>query len=49
MITRWLHFRLDLRGGLLVPEVTVSIAGDPAATFGRPLIEGFANLELRIP
>jgi hypothetical protein len=48
-ITRWLRFRLGLRGGFLIPEVRISIDDEPAADFGRPMIEGFANLEVRIP
>ena len=48
-INSWLHFRLGLRGGLLFPEVTIAIDDQPVASFGRPMVESFANLEVRIP
>jgi hypothetical protein len=48
-INRWLQLRLEIRGGLLFPEVTISFDDDSAASFGRPMVESFANLEVRIP
>ncbi|MCP4602015.1 MAG: hypothetical protein GY847_16110 [Proteobacteria bacterium] len=41
--------RIGARVGFLMPEVTIAFLGEDAARFGRPMIEGFFNLEIRFP
>ncbi len=49
LLTRYLGLRLGARAGLLFPEVRVLFDGEQVAAFGRPMVEGFLDLELRIP
>jgi len=41
--------RFDLKVGFAIPEVRVYFAEIQAATFGRPMVEGFLNLEVKMP
>jgi len=44
-----LWLRLGLTTGVAIPRVRVVFLGVEVADFGLPLIEGFLNLELRVP
>jgi hypothetical protein len=41
--------RFDLKVGFTLPEVRVLFADQQAAKFGKPMVEGFLNLEVKIP
>ena len=41
--------RFDLKVGFALPEVRVYFADIQAASFGRPMVEGFLNLEVKMP
>jgi hypothetical protein len=46
-VARSFWLRLGARVGALLPEVRVEFAGDEVASFGQPLVEGFALVEVR--
>ncbi len=41
--------RFDLKVGFALPEIRVYFADTQAATFGKPMVEGFLNLEVKMP
>lgn len=41
--------RFDLKVGFTLPEVRVFFADTQAARFGKPMVEGFLNLEVKMP
>ena len=41
--------RFDLRVGFALPEIRVYFADTKAAAFGRPMVEVFLNLEVKMP
>ncbi|MCP4680059.1 MAG: hypothetical protein GY854_32120 [Deltaproteobacteria bacterium] len=51
VVARHFWIRLDGRVGFLVPEVSICFENDDneVASFGRPIFEGFLNLEVRFP
>ncbi len=49
VIARHFWIRVDGRVGFLAPEVSIYFANDQVARFGRPIFEGFLNLEVRFP
>jgi hypothetical protein len=48
-LSKLLWLRVGARAGVSLPEVTVSFAQQTVVRFGQPLLEGFADLELRVP
>ncbi len=47
VLTRTVWLVLCSRIGFVVPEVKVNFAGESVARWGRPLIEGFLNMEAK--
>jgi hypothetical protein len=41
--------RFDLKVGFALPEIRIYFADVQAATFGKPMVEGFLNLEVKMP
>jgi len=48
-LTRSFWLRFGVNAGASLPEVRMLFAGKEVASFGMPLIEGFFNLEVKIP
>lgn len=48
-LSRLLWLRFGGRAGVSLPEVTVSFGQQAIVRFGQPLLEGYVDLELRVP
>ncbi|MDJ0761818.1 MAG: hypothetical protein QNJ97_02420 [Myxococcota bacterium] len=48
VLSQYFWIRAGIRASVCLPEVTVYFAGAPVARFGKPLIEGFLNLEVAL-
>jgi hypothetical protein len=49
VLTENLWLRLGFNAGAALPAVTIYFFGEEMADFGLPLMEGFLNLEIRVP
>ena len=48
VVSSWLALRLEIRAGLVLPELAVRFGDEQVARFGRPLGEALLGLEIRI-
>ena len=49
VFSRYLGLRLVAKTGILLPEAEIWFGDHKVARVGRPLFEGFAHLEVRLP